>query len=480
MGHLFVRLGFNFRANGYNVYFKAVLLSALLIIASCAQNARFERPGMPVPKQWAGDDRQIGINAAKTHWRSFFVDAQLQELIATALENNRDLRIAAARVLEARAQFGIARADLGPTFNLMGTGNVTRTSSDLSGLGAPLTNQRFDLAVSAISFEIDFWGRVSSLTDAARSSYLATEESRRSVYLTLVADIVMSYFSLLQQQELTKLEQTTVVLRQQSLELIKKGQTLGGANDFDYQQALGLLESARSVLAGFEHQQLVALNRLNFLLGNVPFVLQPENSLDGQVMDAGIASGLTAEVLLFRPDVMAAEQRLLAAHANIDAARAAFLPKVVLTAGLGAASQGLLSLFTGGAWSFQPIISLPLFDGGRTASGLELAQARKVIAVAEYERAIQVAFREVADLLSARMSLERQVRSSKATIQVQARRLQIAQGRFDAGVSSYLDVLDAQREMIAAQQMSAQVRRAQLESTVQLYKALGGGIDGVQ
>lgn len=458
---------------------KVYLYSALLFLASCAQNAQFEKPSLPVPKQWGEVTMPAGMDAAKTHWRTFFPNSQLQELIVTALENNRDLRIAAARVQEARAQFGISRADLGPTFNLMGSGNVTRTSSDLSGIGAPLTSKRFDLAVSAVSFEIDFWGRVSSLTEAARFGYLATEESRRAVYLSLVADVAMSYFSLLQMQELSKLEQITVALRQQSLSLIRKGQTLGGANDFEYQQAVGLLESAQSVLAGFEHQQAVARNRLDYLLGNVAFDLKPGVSLDDQGFGTEIASGLPADVLLGRPDVIVAEQRLFAAHANIDAARAAFLPKVMLTAGLGAASQGLLSLFTGGAWSFQPIITLPLFDGGRTEAGLELAQARKVIAVAEYERTIQVAFREVADLLSARTSLAQQVRSSNVTIQVQTRRLEIARGRFEAGVSGYLDVLDAQRELMAAQQMAIQVRRAQLESNVQLYKALGGGRDGV-
>jgi multidrug efflux system outer membrane protein len=177
---------------------------------------------------------------------------------------------------------------------------------------------------------------------------------------------------------------------------------------------------------------------------------------------------------------MAAEQRLRATHANIAAARAAFLPKVMLTASLGLASQGLAGLFSGGAWAFQPIMTLPLFDGGRTAAGVDLAEARKVIAVAEYERAIQVAFREVADLLASRKSLARQVESSRVTTLAQARRLEIAQGRYDAGVSGYLDVLEAQRELIGAQQMAVQLRRAQLESNVQLFKALGGGRESVQ
>jgi multidrug efflux system outer membrane protein len=460
--------------------FKICLLAMILGLWGCAQPTQFQRPGLPVPNQWTADSPQTPANATLTHWRTFFPDPQLQQLIALALENNRDLRVAAARVEEARAQFGITRADLGPTFNLMGSGNVNRTSSDLSGIGAPLTSRRFDLAVSAVSFEIDFWGRVANLTEAARQSYLSTEESRRSVYLSLVADVAQSYLTLLQMGELLELERSTVLLREQSLLLIKKGQDLGAVNDFEYQQAMGMLESAESAQAGFEHQQVVARNRLNFLLGNAPFELHPGPSLDDMGLDFGLSAGLPADVLLLRPDVIAAEQRLMAAHASVDAARAAFLPKVVLTAGLGAASQGLLALFTGGAWSFQPLISMPLFDGGRTQSGVELAQARKVIAVAEYERAIQIAFREVADLLSARSSLARQAKASNAGIKVQARRLEIAEGRFAAGASAYLEVLEAERDLIAALQTSAQVRRSQLESNVQLYKALGGGQEKVE
>ncbi|MDR3371400.1 efflux transporter outer membrane subunit [Rhodoferax sp.] len=454
---------------------KVLLLAALLGLCSCAQTTKYERPTLPVPNQWDDAFAPHQKNATKTHWRVFFSDPQLQRLIAIALKNNRDLRIAAGRVEEARAQFGITRADLGPTFNLMGSGNLTTYPANLSGTGMPLTSRRFDLSVSAVSFEVDFWGRVANLTEAARMSYLSTEESRRSVYLSLVADVAQAYLTVIQMGELIDLERSTVLLRDESLNIIKKGQDLGGANDFEYQQARGMLESAQSELAGYEHQKNVARNKLNFLLGDASFDLKTGATLDDIGPDFGLAAGLPADVLLLRPDVMAAEQRLMAAHANIDAARAAFLPKVVLTASLGAASEGLLSLFAGRAWSFMPSLTMPLFDGGRTAAGLDLAQARKVIAVAEYERSIQVAFREVADLLSARASLAQQVKSSNARVQVSARRLEIAKGRFDAGVGGYLDVLDAQREVIAALQTAAQVRLAQLESNVQLYKALGGG-----
>ena len=456
---------------------EAVVAAVVACLVACAQTNEFTPVPLPVPNVWAQSSPALDVNAAKTHWRAFFPDPQLQYLITRALENNRDLRIAAGRVQEARALFGIARADLGPTFNLLGSGNLTRTSSDLSGVGAPLTSQRYDLSMSGVSFELDFWGRVASLSEAARMAYLATEESKRSVYLSLIADVAMSYLSILQFQELLTAEESIVATRQASLGLIQKGLQIGAANDFDYQQASSLLESSLGTLASYQNQQSVARNRLNFLVGNVSFDLNTEVRLEHQGLDTVLDPGLPADVLLMRPDVMAAEQRMLASHANIAAARAAFLPKVVLTAGLGLASQGLMGLFSGGAWSFQPIVSMPLFDGGRSAAGVELAEARKAIAVAEYERTIQLAFREVADLLSERTSLARQVQSSHANIKAQARRLEIAQGRHQAGVSGYLDVLEAQRELIAAQQYAAQVRRAQLDSTVQLYKALGGGRD---
>ena len=446
--------------------------------AGCAQTSLFERSALPVPNQWPD---KLGtasrLSAAKTHWRTYFSDPVLQSLIATALKNNRDLRVAAGRVQEARAQFGIARADLGPTVNVMGSGSVTRTSSDLSGIGAPLTSQRYDLSMSSVSFEVDFWGRVANLSEAARLSYLASEESRRSVYVSLVADVALSYLTLLQFQYLVASEQSVVDLRVQSLALIEKGYAAGAANDFDYQQASSLVASSQASLASYVYQRDTARHRLDFLLGYAPVDLKLNISLDRLGLDNPVATGLPAEVLLLRPDVMAAEQRLRATHANIAAARAAFLPKVMLTTSLGLASQSLMNLFSGGAWSFQPLITMPLFDGGRTSAGVDAAKARNFIAVAEYERTIQAAFREVSDLLSSNLSLSIQVKSSKSNIQARARHLEIATGRYDAGAGTYLEVLDAQQNLISAQQSGAQVRRAQLESNVQLYKALGGGLN---
>ena len=413
--------------------------------------------------------------AAKTQWRVFFSDPQLQALIEIALVNNRDLRIAAARVLEARAQYGVVRADQLPTLNAMGMSNTTRTPANLSGTGAPVDSSRFDVSLSTVSFEIDFWGRLAGLSEAARRSYLATEEAQRAVHLSLVADVATAYFSLVQIKELTDQTRATLDLRRQSLALITKGKDIGATDDYVVQQASSMVDSTLANLAAIEHQGVVAKNRLDYLVGKVPADLPRGKSLDDQGLDAQLSPGLPSDVLLLRPDVLAAEQRLMATHANIGAARAAFLPKVALTASLGLASQGLAGLFTGGGWAFQPILSLPIFDGGRTAANVEVAKAREIVAVAEYEKTIQLAFREVADLLSARESLTRQLHASTANAAAQERRLLIAQARFKGGTVGYLEVLDAQRETVLAQQNITQVRRTQLESAAQLYKALGGG-----
>lgn len=450
------------------------VLAVVMLVSACAPTTAFHRPTPPIPDNWPLAISPLAAgDAAKTHWRAFFIDPKLQVLITAALEHNRDLRIAAGRVEEARALYGIARADQTPTVNLLGASNGS--GSRIPGA----SSQRYDLSLSSVSYELDFWGRVANLSQAARNSYLATAEAQRAVHLSLVADVASAYFNLLQLEELGALARSTLALREQSLVLIAKGRDIGGAYDYEYQQASGLLESARANLASLEHQRAVTTNQLNFLVGNAPSALPAALplglSLDAQGFDVDLAPGLPSEVLLLRPDVMAAEQRLAAAHANIAAARAAFLPKIVLTAGLGVASQGLASLFSGGAWLFQPSMTLPIFDGGRLASGVDVAKAREVIAVAEYEKTIQQAFREVSDQLSARASWASQLKAAQINKNAQAQRLKIAEARYNGGLISYLDVLEGQRELVTAQQAFAQIRRSQLDAAALLYKALGGG-----
>jgi multidrug efflux system outer membrane protein len=385
------------------------------------------------------------------------------------------MRIAAARVVEARAQYAMTRADQLPTVNLGGSGTFTGIPNDLVNAGTPATYSRYDMNITSVGYEVDFWGRLSKLSEAAKNSYLSTEEARRSFQISLISEVANTYFSLLQFDEITKLGQETMVSRQKALNVILKGRDAGGSYDFEVEQATSSLEAARSTVDSLAHQRTITQNRLNYLVGDIPKSLPDGLNLLEQGLDAALAPGLPSEILLLRPDVMAAEQRLRAAHANIDAARAAFLPKIMLTAGIGVASQGLSTLFNGAAWNFAPSLTLPIFNGGKLAASVDLAEVRKDIAVAEYEKTIQLAFREVADLLSARSSLSKQMQSAQINERAQMKRLEITMARNKVGLTGYLDVLDSEREVLSAQLGATQVRRAQLEASAQLFKALGGG-----
>ncbi|MBL8490853.1 MAG: efflux transporter outer membrane subunit, partial [Rhodocyclaceae bacterium] len=410
-------------------------------------------------------------------WRTFFPDPRLRQLIAAALEHNRDLRIATARVEEARAQYGVARADRLPGVDLAAGRNAARTPADLSATGRRLTSQRYDVNLSMLSFELDFWGRVRSLNDAALAGYLATEEARRAFRLTLISDVAGAYLALLEAEERAAIATDTVKSRRQSRDLVAKRRDVGLAGDLDVMQADAAHELARADLAALERQRAAAANALTLLVGGVPLDLPDGRSLAGQGIAPDLIADLPSEVLLRRPDVLAAEQRLIAANANIGAARAAFLPRILLTAAFGTASRALAGLFDAGseAWSFQPALRFPLFDAGRLAANADIAEARKVVAVADYEKTLQQAFREVADLLSARDRLAEQLKAQQAAEKAQDGALAIAEARYKAGISSYLEVLDTQRGQYSARQASLQVRRAWLANSAQLYKALGGG-----
>jgi len=445
------------------IYF---LIIAATLLAACSQVPEYRRPDLPVAGAWeSAPADEVPVQATKIHWRTYFSDPRLQALIETALENNRDSRIAAARVREARARFAAVSADKLPVVSL-GAGPET----------AMLPNTVWPFA--NISYELDFWGRVEGMTESARFSYLASEEARRSVQLSLVSDVASSYFEILQADELLGLTASTIALRERSLDMLAKSRELGASYDYEYLQAQGILESTRAAQASLEHQKAVANHRLDFLLGRARPDLPTGKPLGAQDLDSASIANLPSNVLLLRPDVIGSEQRLRAANADIGVARAAYFPKVALTASLGTVSAGLASVLNGTSSVINPAVMLPaLFDGGRVAAGVDAAEARKAAAVAEYERTLMQAFREVADQLSARNSLMRQARAARANMVAQAERLRIAQARFSAGAIGYLEVIDAQRELLGAQQGYAGVQRAQLDASVQLYKALGGGVD---
>jgi multidrug efflux system outer membrane protein len=447
-----------------------VILAAML--SGCSFIPEYLRPATPVPEQWP-TKVGAGGTAVIDDWRTFFTDAQLQTLIAAALEHNRDLKIAVARVEEARALAGIARADRFPGIDVNVQQQAARVPGDLNASGEPVINRRYDANLGVAAFELDFWGRVSSLNAAARASFLASEYAQQAFRLSLIADVATAYYSLRELEERLMLAEATVSTRVESRRLIEKRRDVGLAGDLDYYAADGAWAAARAEVANLARQRAAAENALRLLVGGEVVAVLPAPTF-GILPE--LAVGLPSEVLLRRPDVLAAEQKLIAANANIGAARAAFLPRITLTALAGSASPALSGLFGGGsgAWSFVPLLKWPLFDAGRSEANVDLAGARKHIAVAEYEKAIQQAFRELADLLAARERYAEQSAALESAVVAQGERLKRVEARHAAGVSSYLELLDAQREHFAAQQSALAVRRAQATTAANLFKALGG------
>ena len=463
-----------------NQYKKSTLVFLAAVLGGCSLMPSYERPSAVAPSAWP-DNVKLKTPAVPglAGWQHYFPDPRLQKLIDVALENNRDLRIATARIAEARAQYGIQQADRLPNVNLAATRNASLTPAGASVTGSTLSTQRYDVGVNLVSFELDFWGRVSSLTEYAKASYLATESAQRAFRLSLIADVANAYLSLLEMRERSTLAAATVKARAETRELVSSRRALGVSSELDFLQAEGAYQAALAELANLDRQQAAAGNLLELLLGQSMAQIKdlPQgHNLAEQGINADLLAGLPAEALLQRPDVLAAEQKLIAANANIGAARAAFFPRITLTGSAGTASRSLTGLFDpdSGAWSFLPSISLPLFDAGRTSANVDIAEARKVIAVAEYEKAIQQAFRETADLLNANDKLAEQLAAQAANAKAQSQRLRLVEARFNAGVSNHLEVLDAQRDAFAAEQGEIQVRRTWLSATTQLYKALAG------
>ena len=462
-----------------NQFNKSTLVILAAVLGGCSLMPNYQRPSASVPFAWPDSVKVKATGLALTDWQHYFPDPRLQALIAAALDNNRDLRIATARIAEARAQYGIQRADRLPNLNLAATRNASLTPAGASVTGTALSTQRYDVGVNLVSFELDFWGRVSSLNAFAKASYLATESAQRAFRLSLIADVANAYLSFLEMSERTQLAAATVKARGETRELVTRRRESGVSNDSDWLQTEGSYQAAVAELANLEQQQVAAENLLNLLLGQSMKEMKDlpaGRSLAEQGISSELFAGLPAEVLLRRPDVLAAEQQLISANANIGAARAAFFPRISLTGSAGTASRSLSGLFDpgSGAWSFLPSISLPLFDAGRTSANVDIAKARKVIAVAEYEKTIQQAFREVADLLSARDKLAEQLAAQQANAEAQNHLLRLVESRYQAGIVSHLEVLDAQREAFAAEQGAIQVRRAWFSAATQLYKALAG------
>ena len=454
----------------------------ILALAGCASGPDYVRPEVALPAQWP-DAPVLAAGAAQAaalpDWHAFFTDARLQVLITRALEHNRDLRIATARISEAKAQYGIEHAAKLPEVELFGKREASLIPADLSGFGYQVNAQRYDVGAELLSYEIDFWGRVRRLNEAALASYLASEEAQRAFRLSLIADVANAYFTQRELEERVRLAHASAENRSEVRALSEQRRQAGLINTMDFLRTDAANEAARIDLAGLEQSRAAAEHWLQLLTGKLlanSEGLPPGRDLGAQDL-AQAAPNLPAEVLLRRPDVLAAEQRLVAANADIGAARAAFLPRITLTGALSTASGSLSHLFEAGsgAWIFKPQLRLPLFDTGRIAGGVDLAEARKIIAVAEYENTIQQAFREVADLLTAREHLTEQLHAQEATQRIQSERVALMEARYKAQISHYLEVLDARHEFQAAEQGVLQTRRILLTTAAQLYKALGGG-----
>nr|WP_311529359.1 efflux transporter outer membrane subunit [uncultured Ralstonia sp.] len=459
------------------------MAATVLALSGCISMAPpYEAPALPVAQHYEADDGRDGLSASATGWQTYFTDERLQALIAQALENNRDLRTAVLRVEEARAAFGIQRAETFPHLNAEAGINRLSIPADLGPFGMPMRVSQYQVGAGVSSWEIDFWGRVRNLNDAALESYVASDAARRAVALGLIAQVADSYLVLRELDERITLAQQTVDSRTETLRIFSRRVAVGATSRLNQTQVETLLTQAQALLTQLQQARDAQAHGLALLVGK-PIDLPPlAEPLDEHRMLAELRAGLPSDLLTHRPDIVAAEHRLRAAHASIGAARAAFFPRVALTGAYGTIGPELGNLFAPGtrAWVFAPSISLPLFEGGKLRSNLDLAEARRDLAVAGYEKTVQNAFRDVSDALSARKWLAEQLDIAQAALAAQTERARLSQLRFDAGASTFLEVLDAQRDLLAAQQQLVQVRRALLSSRVGLYAALGGGTQAVE
>ncbi len=448
--------------------------SAALLAASalsgCMQLApRYERPAAPVPATFPNATSvPSGTAAADLTWQDYFADPALRALIELALKNNRDLRVAVLNIEAVRAQYQLRRADQLPTLN------AGLTASRAPGTGGNNVSA-YSAGLSVAAYEVDLFGRVRSLTDSAAAQVLASEESRRVVQISLIASVANQYLALAADEELLDLTLRTLDTREQSLKLTQLRFDNGAASELDLRQAQTLAEAARVTLAQQRRQRELDRNALALLLGQALPEWPAVPARVSAIALADVPAGVPSEVLLRRPDVAQAEQQLVAANASIGAARAAFWPRITLTASAGTASTQLSDLFKDGAWSFAAQLLQPIFDAGRNRANLAVAEVQRDIAVAQYERAIQAAFRDVADALAGRATLDDQVRATQAQADAEQARYRLSELRFRNGVSSSLELLDAERSLFAVQQAVVQTQLALLQNRVSTYRALGGG-----
>jgi len=464
-----------------------LFVTMLLVLSACTLAPDYTRPDAPVPAAWpSGPAYQPGgatsnQAVADIPWQEFFADQQLRQLITLALDNNRNLRIATLNIERSRALYQIRRADLFPQVDAIGEGSGRRVPAELAGAADAQTlhQYRADLAVSA--YELDLFGRVRSLKDQALQEYLATAEARRSVQISLVAEVATNYLSLAADRERLALAKETLANYRVAYDLTRSRFEAGVASALDLNQAKAAVEAARADIARYTALVAEDENALNLVVGTpVPAALLPNDLSTTLTALNEFPPGLPSDVLLSRPDILQAESQLKGYNANIGAARAAFFPRIILLSTVGTGSDELSGLFADGSlvWSFVPRVTLPIFDAGRNQANLQVAEADRDIAVARYEQAIQTAFREVADALARRGTIDEQLAAQLALTDATNEGYQLSLARFEKGVDNYLAVLVSQRFLYGAQQSLISARLDRQNNLVTLYKVLGGGGNG--
>ena len=454
-----------------------MLLTATVFLSACQILPEFNKPAAPIPDKFPVAVEPAATPVADIGWSEFFLNPELRQAIATALEHNRDLKTAALRIEEARALYSIQRSDQQPTVN--GTAGTSGSRQLLAG--TMRNSSSYQVGVGMTAFELDFFGRVKNLSEAALAQFFATEEAQRAMQVSLIGEVAKAWLAERGLTEQIALAERTLKARTSSYELVKKRFDAGITNALELRQSETLVQTARTAVLALKREHSLSINALALLVGaSTPPPAQSAN-LSSQAVTADIGAGLSSDLLTHRPDIRAAEQRLRSAQANIAAARAAFFPRISLTAGAGLASTELGNLFqsNSGTWIFSPQLVLPIFDAGRNKANLSLAEVRTDIAIASYEKAIQVAFREVADALSARATLADEIAAQEAVRTSQAARLELAQARYKNGIANYLEVLDAERELFTAEQQLLQTKLLKITNTVDLYRSLGGGLNEV-
>jgi outer membrane protein, multidrug efflux system len=454
---------------------KTLLLALPALLASCNMEPALETINSPVSEHFPGNEG--GGVSADIAWQKFFTDPRLKRLVSIGLDNNRDLRMAMLNVEQARAQYGISRSQLFPTVDVAATGSRSRTPGTLTPSGSAADSRAYDVSVGVTAYEVDLFGRVRSLNHAALEQYFASDAARVGAQIALVSQIASAHFTELAAVEQMELSKRTLNAVSETYNLTKMRFDAGDVSELDLRSVDVQVQTAKANLAAFQQRRAEAINAISFLIGTgVPSDLPSGRGLEGGLV-ADVRAGVSSQLLIRRPDIREAEHQLRSANANIGAARAAFFPRVTLTGSHGTASESLGDLFQSGstAWAFAPRISVPIFDGGFNKSNLEVAEVRKQIEVARYERTIQNAFREVADGLAARSGLNGQIEAFEGLVNAQQKRFELADARYKQGVDSYFEVLTAQQDLFDAQRALIQLRLARVVNAVGLYKALGGG-----